>query len=175
MNDCFLAEVVSFNSVTFEGRINPLIIEVEGSEMETVTAKSVSGVTPQAGDVVLVVVTKNNLDNEPVSRFFKASETNGRIIAIVKKNGQDFVFTGNYKFKGNVEFDGDVTITGKAIFEDDVEIDGNLDVGGDTALDGDLDVAGNLSVDGTSTFQGIAFGTHTHAVTGVGVNTGPPV
>lgn len=174
MSDCFLADVVTWNPLTGEGRIRPLIVEADGSNHQIVTAKSVSGISPGVGDTVLVVESRNNLDNKTVSRFFRSSATNSRIIGVVKKSGGPYVFKGDYRFNGDVLFDGDVDVTGNAVIDGDLDVD-DLTVNGDATLDGDLDVAGNLSVDGSSTFNGIAFASHTHAVTGVGVNTGPPV
>lgn len=177
MSDCFLAEVISFSSSTFKGKVKPLILEADGSTHSdiNVEAKSVSGVTPSVGDLVLVVTSRNNLNDKPIHRYNQTSESNCRIIAVVKKNGQNFVFTGDYQFKGDVEITGNATFKQDLKVEGDTELEGKLDVGGDVVIDGDAEIGGGFKVGGNTQFKGgIWFETHTHTITAPGAQSGPP-
>lgn len=168
MTDCFLATVISFNSATYEGQIQPLIVENDGTDHPIVKAKSVGGLAPLPGDKVIVVTSRNNLDDQSISRYYEASESNCRIIEIASTGGI-YNFKGNYKFEGNVIIDGDLTTTG------DITSAGNLNLAGDALIGGDATLAGNLTVIGTAQFGAIPFATHKHISAAPGVATGPPI
>lgn len=142
MTDSFLATVVSYDKAKNEATVSPLIVETDGTDHPDIITKPVAGITPEAKDVVLVVTARNNLDDKTISRFFEASETNGRIVHVVKPQNGVYIFTGDYKFVGDVKVDGKLEVTG------DVTLDSNLEVKGDTKLDGDLHVVGDSTMDG---------------------------
>jgi hypothetical protein len=170
MSDCFLATVISFAGG--EGQIQPLIVEADGTDHPMVRAKSVEGITPDPGDKVLVMTSRNNLDNSTISRFFNASESNCRIVGIVSKAGNYFVLTGNYRFvgdilvQGNVQTTGDIQAAGNIQTLGDVTAVGNVDVGGSGTIAGSLTIVTGLSVAGINVL------THGHISAAPGVRTG---
>ena len=138
MADGFLATGVSYSEADKTAVVSPLIVENDGTPHPDITVKPVAGIKPAAGDIALVLTIRNNLDDKEVSRFFDASESNGRIVHIVTPVGGVFTFKGNYKFIGNMVFEGNVDVTG------DVTIDGAVDVTGDVTIDGTV----TISIDG---------------------------
>lgn len=162
MTDAWLAEVISFDPLTKEAVALPKITEPDGTPHPEITVKAVAGITPEPGDLVLVITLRNNLDDAYISRFFEASETNGRIVDVVKSVQGVFKFTGNYKFTGQFAIDGSLDVTGP------VSVDGSLDVTGpatlkngatitgDASVSGNLSVGANLSVSGSATVSGSA-------------------
>lgn len=159
MVDAFLAKVVADNNDgTFT--VTPQIIEHDGTTHPDVLAGIVQGITPASGDTVLIVTTRNTLDNTPIQRYFDASEACGRIVAVVQTSGQ-YILTGQFKFIGDFTVDGKFHCTG------DVQIDGKC------TIDKDLKVKGNATIDGDCSIKGKNFMTHTHSgVTPGGGNTG---
>jgi len=172
MSDCFLATVISF--ANGEGQIRPLIIENDGTDHPIVSAKSVSGVTPDPGDKVLVVTSRNNLDNQAISRFYDASESNCRIVAIVSKVGANFVLTGNYRFVGDITVQGNIQTTGNVQAAGNVQALGDLTVIGSATIGGSATVAGALTCP-SAVIGGIPFLTHKHISAAPGVATGVPI
>ena len=156
MTDAFLATVETFDPILNVADVKPLIVELDGTDHPTVSAAPLAGITPESGDLVLVVTARNALDDEAVSRYYDASEATGRIVHVVKPQGGVFIFTGDYKFVGDLIFDGDVKITG------DLNVEGDLIVGGDAEIEGTLDVTGdvtlmaNLNVTGNTVITGNA-------------------
>lgn len=148
MTDAFLATVETFDPILNVAEVAPLIVELDGTDHPTVSAAPVAGITPESGDLVLVVTARNALDDEPVSRYYDASEATGRIVHVVKPQGGVYIFTGDYKFVGDLIFDGDVKITGNLNVEGDSELEGDLVVGGDAEIKGTLDVTGDTTIDG---------------------------
>lgn len=135
MVDPFLAKVVADNNDgTFT--VTPQIIEHDGTMHPDVLVSSIGGITPEAGDTVLIVATRNTLDDTPIQRYFEASEACGRIIDIVKKSAGPYLLTGDYKFDGDFSCTGDVQIDGKCTIDKDVKVKGNMDI------DGTLTIAG---------------------------------
>jgi len=137
MTDAFLAKVVSYDKTRNLATVLPMIVETDGTDRPRVDYPAVAGVTPAANDIVLVVTIRNGADNQKISRYYEASESNGRVVHVVKPSNGVYKFTGDFEFKGNVKFDGDVKVTGK------------LDVDQDTTILGNLTVQGNASVAGT--------------------------
>jgi len=162
MTDAFLATVETFDPILNVADVKPLIVELDGTDHPTVSAAPLAGITPESGDLVLVVTARNALDDEAVSRYYDASEATGRIVHVVKPQGGVFIFTGDYKFVGDLIFDGDVKITGDLNVEGDSELEGDLIVGGDAEIEGTLDVTGdvtlmaNLNVTGNTVITGNA-------------------
>ena len=117
MTDGFLAKVVSYDPTTETAEVLPLIVENDGTKHPGITAKPVAGVLPSTGDVVLVLTLRNNLDDAYISRFFTASESNGRIVHVVTPANGVYTFKGDYKFEGNVTIEGDVAVTGDVSIE----------------------------------------------------------
>lgn len=137
MTDAFLATVESYDLVLKTAKVKPLITENDGTKHPGIEVKPVAGILPAAGDLVLIVTIRNNLDDSFISRFFSSSESNGRIVQVVKPADGVFTFKGDYKFEGDVEFKGDVTITG------DVSIEGDVSLKGDAAIEGNVTVTIN--------------------------------
>lgn len=91
--------------------VAPLIIENDGTDHPPITVTVRDGITPNPLDTVLILFMKNNLDLEPINRFFKESESNGVIVGVIEDvNG--FTLTGDYKFIGNLTVIGNITATG---------------------------------------------------------------
>ena len=154
MTDGFLATVDSYDEAENTATVSPLVAEYDGTPHPQIKVKPVAGVKPASGDVVLVVTIRNNLDDAEVSRYFPASESNGRIVHVVKPAGGVFTFKGDYKFIGDVVFDGDVEVTGDTTLDGDLtvkgdaEVQGSLDVQQSATIAADAVVTGNLSVGG---------------------------
>jgi hypothetical protein len=160
MTDGFIADVRSYNPVDNTWMVEPRIVEFDGTDHPLIKVNAVQGISPNVGDVVMVVTIRNNLDDKKINRFYEASETNGRIVGVAKPVTQ-YVFEGNYKFEGNLIIDGDLTV------EDDLRVKGDLEVDGDAFIDDDLSVGGDLEVDGETatgslTVNGIDWLLHTH-------------
>lgn len=150
MTDSFLAKVISYDKTLNLAKVQPLIVETDGTDRPTVSYPTVAGITPGPNDLVIVVTIRNGSDNAKISRYYEASETNGRIVHVVKPFAGKYVFTGDYEFDGDVKFDGDVEITG------DLKIKKDLTVEGDTTLQGKLDVTLDVTIQGDLTVQGNA-------------------
>ncbi len=128
MTDAFLATVISYSSTLKTAKVQPLIRENDGTDHVPITVKPDAGILPETGDTVLVLTARNNLDGEKVSRFYGASETNGRIVHVVKSKKGVFRFKGDYKLDGNlsviapdsIEFEVGDSLTFKISIESDV-------------------------------------------------------
>jgi cytoskeletal protein CcmA (bactofilin family) len=153
MTDGFLATVDSYDEAENTATVSPLVAELDGTPHPQIKVKPVAGIKPASGDTVLVVTIRNNLNDEEVSRYFAASESNGRIIHVVKPAGGVFTFKGDYKFIGDVVFDGNVEVTGDTTLDGDLTVKGDAEVEGDTTLDGDLTVKGDAEVQGSLDVQ----------------------
>lgn len=149
MTDAFLATVISYDVAEKTAVVSPLIVENDGSAHPDITVKAVAGIKPATGDIVLVLTIRNNLDDAEISRYFESSESNGRIIHVVKPAGGVFTFKGDYKFIGDVVFDGDVSVTGDTTMDGDLTVKGDTKVEGDTTLEGDLTVEGDAEIQGS--------------------------
>lgn len=182
MADGFLCDVLSPNVIDGTWDVKPKLVEIDGTDAKTIKAKPVGGIEPTPGDVALVVLPKNNLDDGKISRWYEATDANARIVAIATPVLR-YEFKGDYKFEGDIIIDGNLEITGNLDVGGDVSIGtiiqpGNLDVTGDLEVDGNLDVNGDLDVDGeTNTaslkINGIDWLQHTHSgVTPGGGSTG---
>lgn len=111
MTDAWLATVVSYDPATKTAKVLPLIVENDGTDHVQVSANPVAGTYPEAGDTVLVLTARNNLDDKKISRFFDSSEMNGRIIHVVKSLEGVYRFKGNYRIDGNLEVNAPDVIT----------------------------------------------------------------
>lgn len=128
MTDAFLATVISYSTTEKAAKVQPLIIEDDGTDHVPITVKPDAGILPETGDTVLVLTARNNLDGEKISRFYTASETNGRIVHVVKSKKGVFRFKGNYQLNGNlsviapdqIEFEVGDNLTFKITIESDV-------------------------------------------------------
>ena len=137
MTDPFIASVLADNGDgTYS--VGPKIIENDGTTHIPVNAIPTEGIIPTVNDLVLVLPVKNNLDNTSIQRFFKSSEANGRIIAIVST-------AGTYNLKGNYKFDGNFEITGTLTIDKDLTVKGNSTVNGNSTVDGDMTIKGNTT------------------------------
>lgn len=154
MTDAFLATVVSYVKSTNIAIVKPLIIEPDGTLHPAVNASPIAGITPSPDDIVAVVTLRNNLNDKPISRVYGASETNGRIVDVVKPKNGVFTFTGNYKFIGDVVFKGDVEVTGDVTFDQDLTVTGELEVDGAANFLSTLMVALQLTVGGNLALGG---------------------
>ena len=180
MTDAFIATVVSVNPDT-SCIVTPQIIEHDGTTHPNVTAGVVEGITPTAGDSVLVLTTRNNLDNAPIQRYYDASESCGRIIAIVK-TASVYSLTGSFKFIGSVEItqnltvDGNLTVKGTLSVTGDTTLSGRLTVQKDVSMSGKLSVTGDSTLSGSNTqIAGRVFTSHTHSGVTPGAGTSGPV
>ncbi len=153
MTDSFLAEIESFSSATKKGKIKPLVIMADGTKNQTLDAKAVGGITPQKGDIVLVLAIRNNLDDKEISIYYEASWSNCRIIGIAATNTGTYKFTGNYQFTGGITFTGDLTVT------KDLNVTENLIVGKDATISENLTVTQDASIGG-----GLSVGSTINAV-----------
>ena len=149
-NEGFIASVESVNENLYT--IQPLIIEIDGTNHITLTAIVRDGLIPAVGDLVFVQIMKNNIDLDIINRYFEASETNAIIMAVVRPISSDPAYTlqGNYLFTDNIA------------------------IGQDLTVEGDVVVEGNLEITGTLTVGGVEFSGHTHAP-GTFANSGGPV
>lgn len=154
MTDAFIAQVVG--ATGGDWTVTPKIIEHDGTTHPDITVSAVGGITPQVNDLVLVVTARNNLDNSPAPRYYMASEACGRIVAIVQTSAQ-YVFTGTFKWIGNLTFDGNVHVTGN------LTVDGTLDATGNATMHGNLTVNGNATIDGTLSVGGHDVLSHNHS------------
>lgn len=181
--DGFLCEVISPNPIDGTWNVKPKIVEVDGTDMVIIKAKPVGGIDPVVGDVVMVVTTRNNLDDKKINRYYESSDANARIVAVATPVLR-YEFKGDYKFIGDVIIDGNLEVTGDLEVGGDVSVGtilqpGDLVVTGDAEVNGNLDVDGDLDVDGTTntaslTINGIDWLQHTHSgVTAGGSSTGP--
>lgn len=118
MIDCFLADVISYNALEKKAKVMPLVILKDGTELSNlpIEVKTVSGIKPSIGDTVLIVTSRNNLDDKSISIYFDPSWSNGRLIGIVSTNGS-YTLKGNYVFESNVTFESDVTVKGNLTVE----------------------------------------------------------
>lgn len=184
--DSFLAVMdTPADPVTGLCTISPMIVELDGTPHPPVRARAVGGLTPVAGDTVLVITIRNDLDGLlPVSRYFGASEANCRVVDVVIPASGQRILTGNYKFTGALTVQGSLTVTGPVSVTGNTTLTGPLSVTGNTTLTGNASVSGNVSVGGgltvtgVSTLGGIVFPVHTHSyIPGAGAptQTGPPV
>lgn len=175
MTSAFLAKVVSGDDD--EWIVDPLITEYDGTPHPSITVTTQEGITPNVDDIVLVLTMRNNLDREPISRFYDASESNGVIIGVVTApNG--FTLTGDFNFIGDVTIDGNLSVTG--MFQT-----GQLAVQGDSAIGGNLVVAGSVAcaaltaasalIAGDAIIGGKSFLGHMHAAGTYTVTTAPGV
>lgn len=192
--DSFLAKILSFNSGTKKGKIEPLVILEDGKKQKELDAKAVSGITPLPGDIVLVIAIRNNLDDSEISCYYESSWSNCRIVAIASAKAGTYKFTGNYQFTGGVTFTGDLTVTKDLNVTENLVVGkdatiGSGDGGGDLLVLGGLtamsaNVGGDLTVIGDATIGGISFSefhtdylAHTHLAPGglTPAPTGPPL
>lgn len=165
MTDAFVAEVIrpgANNTWT----VAPQIIEHDGTDHPNIDVGIVEGITPTVGDMVLVLTTRNTLDNAPIQRYFTASEACGRIVAILETG--EYKFTGNYKFIGDFTIDGNLTVTGNLTVNGDATMDGEVTIKGkltaenDVQIDGDLTADGSVTITNDATINGRSFMTHVH-------------
>lgn len=133
MADAFLAKVVSGSGKAWI--VTPQITEDDGTLHPDITVGSQEGITPMAGDTVLVLTMKNNLNEKPIPRFFMASESNGVIVGVVTTSS-GFTLTGDFHFVGDILIDGAFSITGN------MTITGDVDITGDVTIDGSIKVGG---------------------------------
>jgi len=171
MTDAFLATVESVvDPLQFLYKVTPKIIENDGTTHPVITVRAAKGVTPSPQDVVLILTTRNNLDNKPVQRYFEASEACGRIIAVIQSVASGLVLTGPYNFIGDVTIKGDLSLqtnpdtgsTGSLLAAGNVIIGGEAVVGGDVSVAGNLEVTENCTVSGILTVGGVVVNGHTH-------------
>ncbi len=176
MTDAFIAEVVSAGTEANTWTVTPQITEHDGTLHPDITVGVVEGITPHAGEKVLILTTRNNLDNSAIHRYYEASEACGRIVAVVQTS-TEFELTGDFKFVGDMTVDGNLHVTG------DLTVDGNATISGDADFDGadktvtcsnDLQVDGDLTVNGTFMNGSVNMTTHTHSTSSPGAPTGPP-
>jgi len=187
--DAFICDVIKNNGDgTWD--VDPRIVEIDGTDHPTIKVNAVGGIKAQVGDVVLVETVRNNLDDKKISRFYPASETNGRIVGVAEPVLQ-------YVFKGDYKFEGDVTIQGNLEVTENVQVGGNVSVTGNTTISGtlrvsmdltaendlivekNLNVTEDLTVDGAADVGSLKVGgidwlLHTHSgVVAGGASTGP--
>jgi len=140
MIDGFLAKVeTKITDSLFT--VSPMIVEHDGSTHPIIKAKVSGQIIPVVGDEVLILTTRNNLDDLAMGRFYKSSSANARIVAIVQtlepveqKHLPGFLFTGNLKIDGDLEVTGDLTVNGNAQVKTDLTVNGKLNVIGDTTI-----------------------------------------
>jgi hypothetical protein len=172
MTDGFIATVVS-NNMDGTWTVLPKIIEYDGTPHIPIKVNAVDGLYPVTGDTVMVVTIRNNLDDSNINRYYKASESNGRIIGIATPV-VFYQFKGNYKYTGDIILDGNLTILGDLTMTGDLTVAKSITVAQDITVVGNLDVTGSGTM-GTLTVGGINFLTHTHANNAPAPGpTGPP-
>lgn len=143
--DGFLATVLGEAETDGLWRVDPLRIQIEGSDHPEIEVLTRDGIRPQGDDIVLILTMRNDLDLEPINDYFVASDTNGVIVGIVKtSSAQLYIMKGNYKFDGNLE------------------------------ITKDLEVKGNVVITGTLKVGGVNYSAHTH-LPGTYSNSGGPV
>lgn len=176
MTEAFIAKVDSFNEATKLYTVLPQIVEFDGTDMAPIKVAALNGIFPAIGDSVLIVTTRNNLDDEKINRYYEASATNGRIVAVITP--LEFVFKGNYKIIGNLTVTGNLivegnlqvgglTVDGESVFNDNIQITGDIDMTGNLGITGNITQTGNTDITGSLTVNGVDFSAHTHPFVGV--------
>ena len=161
MSDSFIATVLT-NNGDGTWTVAPKITEYDGTPHVPIIVNAVNGLFPSPGDVVMIVTARNNLNDSFINRFYEASESNGRIVAIATPIIQ-YTFKGDYEIIGNLTLLGDLTVTG------DITATGNITVAQDITATGSI-TATDITLSGKS------FLTHTHANNAPAPGpTGPPI
>jgi hypothetical protein len=126
MADAFLAKVVSGSGK--EWIVTPQIIEDDGTTHPDIDVSAQGGITPEVGDTVLVLTMRNNLNETPIPRYSKATESNGVIIGVLT-TASGYTLTGDFNFIGDIAIEGSLSITGDLTVTGDIEAEGDVKAG----------------------------------------------